>query len=102
MFYENIILVTATAVHADFDKDIKYSIGAGIRMLVEGAVIRVEVAVSEENIGIQMFVSHTFWRLDNRFRINCQYLRLRIFLSWSGPSFSLCLDNNALIRYYLY
>ncbi len=38
----------------------KYSLGAGVRLLVEGAVIRVDVAVSEEDIGVQMFVNHTF------------------------------------------
>ncbi len=44
----------------ELHKDMKYSIGAGIRLLVEGAVIRVDVAVSEEDIGVQMFVNHTF------------------------------------------
>ena len=41
-------------------KDMKVSAGAGVRMLVEGLVIRLDVAGSEEGGEVQMFFGHTF------------------------------------------
>jgi hypothetical protein len=41
-------------------EDMKFSAGAGVRLLVEGLVIRLDVAGSEEGSEVQMFFSHTF------------------------------------------
>ncbi|MBW1852649.1 MAG: hypothetical protein JRJ15_14750 [Deltaproteobacteria bacterium] len=52
-------------VHDEFDldevhKDMKWSLGAGLRLLVQGLVVRVDLATSEEQSEIQMFIGHTF------------------------------------------
>lgn len=52
-------------VHDEFDlkelhRDMKLTVGAGVRALVQGLVIRVDVAASEEGGEVQMFFNHPF------------------------------------------
>lgn len=52
-------------VHNEFDlgelhEDMKWSLGGGIRLLVEGLVVRIDYAVSDEQSEIQMFIGQTF------------------------------------------
>jgi hypothetical protein len=38
----------------------KWNVGFGIRALAKGIVIRIDSAVSDENVGIQMMVGQPF------------------------------------------
>jgi len=45
---------------SDLHKDMKVSVGGGIRALVSGLIIRVDAGVSDEGGEIQMFFNHPF------------------------------------------
>jgi len=45
---------------AELHSDPKVSVGAGVRLLVEGLVIRVDAAGSDEGGEVQMFFGQTF------------------------------------------
>jgi hypothetical protein len=45
---------------SDLHENMKVSVGAGIRLQVEGLIIRVDGAASEEGASAQMFFGHTF------------------------------------------
>jgi hypothetical protein len=52
-------------VHNEFDLDelhgdMNWSVGAGLRLLVEALVVRVDYAVSDEQSEVQMFIGQTF------------------------------------------
>ena len=38
----------------------KWNVGVGFRALVKGLVVRVDIAASEEEVGVQMIVGHPF------------------------------------------
>jgi len=38
----------------------KWSVGAGLRLLVEALVVRLDYAVSDEQSEVQMFIGQTF------------------------------------------
>jgi len=45
----------------EFHEDMKWDIGGGARFSIDGMVVRVDVAVSEEEVGVQMFYDHPFF-----------------------------------------
>ena len=52
-------------VHDEWDtdelhNDMKWSLGAGARIMVEGVIVRVDFATSEEQSEVQMFIGQTF------------------------------------------
>jgi hypothetical protein len=52
-------------VHDEWDlselhNDMKWDVGIGLRMNVEGVVVRLDVAKGEEETEVQMFIGHTF------------------------------------------
>lgn len=44
----------------DLHDDMKWSLGAGARIMVEGVIVRVDFATSEEQSEVQMFIGQTF------------------------------------------
>ena len=44
----------------ELHEDMKWSIGAGARIMVEGVIVRVDFATSEEQSEVQMFIGQTF------------------------------------------
>jgi len=57
--------VEAGRVHDEWDldelhSDMKWTVGGGIRLMVEGVVVRVDLGVSEEQSEVQMFIGQTF------------------------------------------
>ncbi len=44
----------------ELHKDMKWSLGAGLRLLVYGVVARIDLATSDEQSEIQMFIGHSF------------------------------------------
>lgn len=44
----------------DFHEDMKFTFGAGLRVSVEGLIIRMDLAGSDEGGEIQMFIGHAF------------------------------------------
>ncbi len=44
----------------DLHDDMKWSVGAGARIMVEGVIVRVDFATSEEQSEVQMFIGQTF------------------------------------------
>ena len=44
----------------EFHKDMKFSFGGGVRISVEGLIIRVDLAGSKEGAEVQMFIGHAF------------------------------------------
>ena len=52
-------------VHDEWDlgelhEDMKWDVGAGVRLDVEGVVVRIDAAVGEEDSQVQMFIGHAF------------------------------------------
>ena len=44
----------------EFHKDMKFSFGGGVRISVEGLIIRADLAASKEGGEVQMFIGHAF------------------------------------------
>ena len=44
----------------ELHSDMKWNVGVGFRALVKGLVVRVDIAASEEEVGVQMIVGHPF------------------------------------------
>lgn len=44
----------------ELHEDMKWSLGLGVRLWAKGLVVRVDTAISEEDVGIQMMVNHPF------------------------------------------
>ena len=40
--------------------EMKWDLGLGVRAWAKGLVVRIDTAVSEEDVGVQMMVSHPF------------------------------------------
>ena len=52
-------------VHDEWDlselhRDMKWTYGGGIRAMVEGVIVRVDLGLSKEDAGLQMFIGQTF------------------------------------------
>ncbi len=45
---------------SELHSDMKWDVGVGFRALVKGLVVRVDLAASEEEVGVQMMVGHPF------------------------------------------
>ena len=45
---------------SELHSDMKLDVGVGLRALVKGLVVRVDIAASEEEVGVQMMVGHPF------------------------------------------
>ena len=45
---------------SEFHEDMKFTFGAGLRVSVEGLIIRMDVAGSSEGGEVQMFLGHAF------------------------------------------
>ena len=45
---------------SELHSDMKLDVGVGFRALVKGLVVRVDIAASEEEVGVQMMVGHPF------------------------------------------
>jgi hypothetical protein len=64
-WWQWVVFAEAGRVHDEWDlselhDDMKWDAGAGIRMNVEGVVVRLDAAVGEEDSQVQMFIGHTF------------------------------------------
>ena len=44
----------------ELHSDMKWDAGLGLRVMVKGLIVRVDTAVSDEGVGVQMWVSHPF------------------------------------------
>jgi hypothetical protein len=44
----------------ELHSDMKWDAGAGVRVMAKGLVVRLDVAYSEEDVGVQMMVSQPF------------------------------------------
>ncbi|MCU7939987.1 MAG: hypothetical protein KZQ64_03940 [gamma proteobacterium symbiont of Bathyaustriella thionipta] len=44
----------------ELHNDMKWTVGGGARIMVEGVIVRVDIGVSEEDAGLQMFIGQTF------------------------------------------
>jgi hypothetical protein len=59
------VFAEAGRVHDEWEMDelhddMKWSLGAGARIMVEGVIVRVDFATSEEQSEVQMFIGQTF------------------------------------------
>ncbi|WP_426415263.1 hypothetical protein [Aestuariirhabdus sp. LZHN29] len=45
---------------SELHSDMKWNLGGGIRLGVDGIVVRADVAMGDEDAQVQMFISHTF------------------------------------------
>jgi hypothetical protein len=64
-WWQWVVFAEGGRVHDEWDlselhDDMKWDAGAGIRLNVEGVVVRLDVAQGEEDTEVQMFVGHTF------------------------------------------
>ena len=64
-WWQGVVFVEAGRVHDEWDffeshDDMKWDAGVGVRLDVEGVVVRLDVARGEEDTEVQMFIGHTF------------------------------------------
>ena len=64
-WWQWVVFAEVGRVHDEWDlselhDDMKWGVGAGIRLDVEGVVVRLDVAKGEEEGQVQMFIGHTF------------------------------------------
>ena len=64
-WWQWVVFAEAGRVHDEWDlselhEDMKWDAGAGIRLDVEGVVVRLDAAMGDEDVQIQMFLGHTF------------------------------------------
>ncbi|MBE9532582.1 MAG: hypothetical protein IMF04_00535, partial [Proteobacteria bacterium] len=45
---------------SELHNDMKWTLGAGVRLMVEGVTVRLDIATSEEQGNVQMFIGQTF------------------------------------------
>ncbi len=45
---------------SELHSDVKWDVGLGLRAMVKGLVIRIDTAISDEEVGLQMMVGHPF------------------------------------------
>ncbi len=44
----------------ELHSDMNWDVGVGFRAMAKGQIIRVDLAISEEEVGLQMMVGHPF------------------------------------------
>ncbi len=64
-WWQWVALLEVGRVHDEWDlgelhEDMKWSVGAGVRIMVEGVIVRIDVATSDEQAEVQMFIGQTF------------------------------------------
>ncbi|MEH6579646.1 MAG: BamA/TamA family outer membrane protein [Amphritea sp.] len=64
-WWQWVVFAEAGRVHDEWDlselhDDMKWDAGLGVRLDVEGVVVRLDVAQGEEDTEVQMFIGHTF------------------------------------------
>lgn len=64
-WWQWVVFAEAGRVNDDWDigelhKDMKFTLGSGLRISVEGLIIRLDVAGSDEGGEVQMFIGHAF------------------------------------------
>jgi hypothetical protein len=64
-WWQWVVFAEAGRVIDDWDigelhKDMKFTFGGGLRVSVEGLIIRLDVAGSDEGGEVQMFIGHAF------------------------------------------